>query len=146
MQLAALPAPHVTAIGALYAPLQVELASLPWRCSFPMSGLGVHRAGRRGRNWRPDGAEVDELLAHLRNERERWIFAIVVAATVSAAFLTSWARDLHRAWALLAIVIVMVGREAQPPYDRDLMLARWTGVGIKAPARAALRARAARAP
>ncbi len=48
-------------------------------------------------------------MAHLRaNKRERWVFAIVVAATVSAAFLTSWVLGFeHSNWALLAIVVVM---------------------------------------
>jgi hypothetical protein len=122
-----------TAIGALYAPLQViDIAAVAvfisyvWLVSLAWdAATGI---------WRPSTApNLNELLAHLRAiERVRWIFAIVVAATVSAAFLTSWVFGFeHSQWALLAIVVVM---RSDAQLSRrlivDLMLGTLIGVGI----------------
>jgi hypothetical protein len=122
-----------TAIGAVYVPLQVVdilavagavlyawLVSIAWDAA-----TGI---------WRPSTApKLKELLAHLRaTKRERWVFAVVVAATVSAAFLTSWALGFERSqWALLAIVAVM---RSDAQLSRrliiDLMLGTVIGVAI----------------
>lgn len=122
-----------TAIGALYVPLQAEdvaavamsiayawLVSIAWDA---VTGI-----------WRPSTAPTwNELLAHLRETRhERWIFAIVVAATVTAAFLTSWTFGFdHSQWALLAIVVVMRSNAAlSRRMIVDLMLGTLIGVAI----------------
>ena len=79
------------ALGALYVPLQVNDAAAvvvfvlyAWLVSIAWDiATGI---------WRPSTApKLDALLAYLRDtRRERWVFAIIVAVTVSGAFLASW--------------------------------------------------------
>ncbi|HVG51689.1 MAG TPA: FUSC family protein [Xanthobacteraceae bacterium] len=122
-----------TAVGALYVPLQIEdviavtvSVAYAWLVSVGWDAVtGI---------WRPSTTpRLDDLLAHLRaTERERWVFAIVVAATVSAAFLTSWALGFeHSNWALLAIVAVMRSdAQLSRRMILNLMLGTLIGVGI----------------
>jgi hypothetical protein len=97
------------AIGALYAPLQLQDIAVvagfviyAWAISLAWDGVtGLHR---------PSTAPLPrEIFARLRGtERERWVFALAVAVVVPLAFLTSLSLGLHRPyWALIAIVLVL---------------------------------------
>lgn len=114
------------AVGALYAPLQ--LADIPVVAGFAawawLVSLGWDlAAGVRRPSTAPATGAV---LAHIRaTERERWIFAAVVAVCVPLALFTSLALGLHRPyWALIAIVLVL---RADSLASRQLMVQQLAG-------------------
>lgn len=114
------------AIGALYVPLALpDVAAV---AAFVAYGWAVSMAWDVATGmWRPSTApKLKDVVARVRaTRRERWVFAAVVAATVSAAFLSSRALGLeHPSWALLALVIVL---RADSQLSRSLIVSLMLG-------------------
>lgn len=96
-------------IGALFAPIApIDVATVAgfvlivWLISIGWDAATGY--------WRPSTAPKlkDELAFLTATRAERWLFAVIVAAAVAAAFLTGKALGIERPnWSVLAIVLVM---------------------------------------
>jgi hypothetical protein len=122
-----------TSVCALYAPIRpLDVAVV---ACFVLYAWAVSVAWDLATGmWRPSTApKLRELARRLGDiRRERWVFALLVAAAVAASFLTGKMLGLdYPNWALLAVVIVL---RADTDFSRhmiiNLMLGTLVGVAV----------------